>query len=257
MRYIRARGKGRWVPLALIGVGALMIVAVGGYYVYSLVARGQLGELDFSTYSEGQDQARGFASIYPGSLVPPLWWDDPRWAGSEYDSYDPALEGFVPIPDGLLAEAGSLTPPVGIEIPGISLVSTVKELEILNYGDARGWETPKDVVGHIPTTANPGEAGNVYLFGHLQSPVRGEGSVFRNLVRIPDLLRQGQPVYVVVHNGEGVSYLYQVVDSKQMPQEEFYPHPSSEALVTMVACVPAYVYDHRLVVTAKLVGMRG
>jgi sortase (surface protein transpeptidase) len=32
---------------------------------------------------------------------------------------------------------------------------------------------------------------------------------------------------------------------------------SLDSTITMVACVPAYIYDQRLLVTAKLVGVKG
>ena len=248
----------RWLPLAMLGVGAAILAIVGAYFVYSQVARSNLGDLN---YYVGDDKAGGtgeYTSIFPGNFVPPLAWTDPRWADVDYESYSSVLEGFTsPAGSGLPAESGELSPPVHIQIPSIALGSTVEELEVVNYGDARSWETPKNIVGHIPTTPNPGTMGNVYLFGHLQSPVRGEGSVFRNLARVPDLLRQGEKVYAVVQNEEGTEFLYRVTKTSVVHQDKFAVLPSPEAVITMVACVPAYVYDHRLLVTAELVGVRG
>ena len=234
-----------------------MLAAVGGYYAYSEVARSRLSDLNYYVGEGSSDRTGEHASIFPGSFVPPLAWTDPRWADVDYQAFAPVLEGFAPLAgSGLPAEDGGLSAPVQINIPSIGLASTVEELRVVNYGDARGWETPKDIVGHIPTTPNPGALGNVYLFGHLQSPVRGEGSVFRNLASVPDLLRKGREVYVVLRNEEDEEYLYQVTQTSQVHQTDFAIEPSSEAIITMVACVPAYVYDHRLLVTAKLVGVR-
>ena len=112
-------------------------------------------------------------------------------------------------------------------------------------------------VVHIPNTPNPGEAGTAYLFGHLQSPIRGEGSIFRNLIKIPDMLRNGEDVYVVIQNEEDREFLYLVSQTRSIPQEEFTLQSSSDATITLVACVPAYIYDHRLLVIAKLVGVKG
>jgi LPXTG-site transpeptidase (sortase) family protein len=242
----------------MIALGVLMLGTVGGYYLYSAMARSQLAELEYTVPLDETDHSGGFSSIYPGSLVPSLSWDDPRWADVDNDSNSALFQGFVPLErSGLPAEVGDLAAPTRIEIPSIGLRSTVKALEVINYGDARGWETPKDVVGHIPTTPNPGEAGNQYLFGHLQSPIRGEGSIFRNLTRIPDLLRKGQDIYVVIYNEEDRAFLYQISQTTVIPQEDFTLQSSSESTITLVACVPAYIYDHRLLVTAKLVGVRG
>ncbi|MCH7997560.1 MAG: sortase [Chloroflexi bacterium] len=257
LRAMRTCSKGRWVSLGMITLGVLMLGTVGGYYLYSVIARSQLGALEYTVPLDVTDQSGGFSSIYPGSLVPSLSWDDPRWTDVDYDSNSSLFEGFTPVDgSGLPPEAGRLSAPTRIEIPAIGLGSNVKALEVINYGDARGWETPKDVVGHIPTTNNPGEAGNGYLFGHLQSPIRGEGSVFRNLTRVPDLLRKGQDVYIVLYNEEDTAYLYQIVQTEVVKASDFAIEHTPDATITLVSCVPEYVYDHRLLVTAKLVGVK-
>lgn len=256
-RAVRTWSKRRWVPLSLIAAGVLLLSAVGGYYLYAAIAHSRLGEMEYAVPPDTMARSNNFASIYPGSVLPSLSWVDPRWSKVDDGSYDSLLEGFTPLDSSALAEVtGGLLAPVQIEIPAIGLVSTVKALEVVNYGDDKGWETPKDVVGHIPTTPHPGEAGNGYYFGHLQSPVKGEGSIFSSLPRISEQLRQGQDVYVVLYNEKGVAYLYQVSETEVIPQEQFFLQPSSEATITLVACVPEYVYDHRLLVTAKLVGVK-
>lgn len=242
----------------MMAVGMLLLSAVGGYYLYAAIANSRLGEMEYVVPPDTIAQPDSFASLYPGSLLPSRSWVDPRWSKVDDGSQTSPLEGFIPLDgNGLSKEAGSLTAPTRIEIPAIGLASTVKLLEVVNYGDDKGWETPKDVVGHIPTTPHPGEASNGYYFGHLQSPVKGEGSIFRNLPRISELLRQGQDVYVVLYNEKDTAYLYQVSESTVIPKEEFFLLSSAEATITLVACVPEYVYDHRLLVTAKLVGVKG
>ena len=258
LRAVRTWSKRRWLPLSMMAVGVLLLSAVGGYYLYAAMARSQLGEMEYVVPPDTIAQPDSFASLYPGSLLPSLSWNDPRWSKVDEGSQTSLFEGFTSLDgNGLSEVADGLTAPTRIEIPAIGLASIVKELEIVNYGDDKGWETPKDVVGHIPVTPHPGEAGNGYYFGHLQSPVKGEGSIFRDLPRISDLLRQGQDVYVVLYNEEGTAYLYQVSGVTVIPQEQFSLLVSSEATITLVACVPEYVYDHRLLVTAKLVGVKG
>ena len=239
-------------------MGAAILAIVIGYFVYSQMARSQLGDLNYYAGEDGQDLTGQYSSIFPGNLVPALAWTDPRRADVDYEGYASVLEGFTsPAGSGLPAEPDELSPPVLIQIPSIAMASTVEQLEVVNYGNARAWETPKDIVGHIPTTPNPGTMGNVFLFGHLQSPVRGEGSVFRNLAKVPDLLRKGEKVYVVLRNEEEREFLYRVTQTSVVHQDDFAVTESPEAIITMVACVPAYVYDHRLLVTAELVGVRG
>jgi LPXTG-site transpeptidase (sortase) family protein len=251
----------------MIAVGAVLVVSTAGYLIYSAIARSQLDDLQVtvpsqdltstSSPSDGTLLDSNFISIYPGNSLPSVYWDDPRWADVGYDAYTSAFEGFAPLDTGVSQGAtGPLSAPARLSIPAISLSSEVKTLEIIDLGDVRAWEIPKHVVGHIPETAKPGEIGNVYLFGHLQSPVKGEGSIFRKLPQIPDLLRQGEKVYLILYNEMGAAYLYQVFDTTVVHQDNFALESSSEALVTLVTCVPDWVYDSRLLVTARLVGVK-
>ena len=146
-------------------------------------------------------------------------------------------------------------PPTRLRIPALGLDARVQGLGIVDLGDARAYETPVRVVGHIPESAPPGVRGNVWLFGHLESPVRGEGSIFRNLPKVYDLLQQGQAVYVIADSADG-SFLYQVREFRRVPEEEMSLQRSNEPLLTMVTCWPRLKYDERILVTAELVGVR-
>ena len=131
----------------------------------------------------------------------------------------------------------------------------MSELAILDLGDRRRYETPNQVVGHIPGTANPGEQGNGWFFGHLESPVAGEGNVFKRLPDIARMLTNGDNVYVSVTNDGGV-YLYQVVESRVVHHTELWLYDSADATITLVTCSNRPYYDYRQVVTATLVGFR-
>ena len=146
-------------------------------------------------------------------------------------------------------------PPTRLRIPALGLDARVQGLGIVDLGDARAYETPVRVVGHIPESAPPGVRGNVWLFGHLESPARDEGSIFRNLPKVYDLLEQGQAVYVIADSADG-SFLYQVREFRTIPKEELSLQRSNEPLLTMVTCWPRLKYDERILVTAELVGVR-
>ena len=131
----------------------------------------------------------------------------------------------------------------------------MEELEIIDLGNSRSYETPDNAVGHIPGTPNPGEGGNGWFFGHLESPLRGEGNVFRRLPEIEELLRQ-DPVDIIIENDDG-GFLYRVVATTVVHQDDLALYGSDGVGVTLVACVPSRVYDHRLLVTAELIAQRG
>ena len=142
-----------------------------------------------------------------------------------------------------------------INIPIINLNSEIQELKLIDVGNSKEYNTPKNVVGHIPETAKPGEIGNSWYFGHLQSPLKDEGDVFRDLPIIAEKLKEGFPVYIVLYTETG-EFVYQVHSTKVIHQDELNLYNSKNATVTLVTCVPKLIYDHRLIITARLVGVR-
>lgn len=277
----------RLLGLVLVAVGALLVMVAGGYYLYGWIATRSLDSLKYGPdvappsplavsvmtlqglrgkspgdSSIGASRDGSVATPYPASqrLYPGEWlafnsWADP-WAAVPPSTLDEELaQGFLPLGQFVLGKTGTLPPATRIAIPAIELEADVQELQILDLGDSREYETPKHVVGHIPGTANPGEMGNGWLFGHLQSPIINEGSVFVDLPLIPEILRTGQRVYVVLDSPAG-SYLYEVYKTDVIHQDDFRLYDVEDARITLVTCVPPWTYDQRLLVTARLVGFR-
>lgn len=202
--------------------------------------------------------ASSYASIYPGYLIHPKDWHQPLWAGTDvYVPQERGLpEGYRPVtPADVGLAHGDRAAGVRIRIPLIDVDSPVKPLAIIERNGRKEYETPKHVVGHIPVTANPGELGNGWLFGHLESPFKGEGNVFHRLPEIPQLLVNGTPVYIILNSEDG-EYLYRAVSSRVVHQDELALYDSDEAIITLVTCARRPYYDYRQLVTARLVGVR-
>jgi sortase (surface protein transpeptidase) len=157
-----------------------------------------------------------------------------------------------------LAELGGvgLGPATRIRIPVLNIDTAVKELAVIRTADSSAWETPKHIVGHIPTTPVPGSDGQGWYFGHLESPIRGEGNVFQRLPEIVKLLERDDslPIYIFLES-EDRKFVYQVYRTEGMPQEELRISDSGIDDITLVTCTPRFVYDQRLLVTAALVGV--
>jgi sortase (surface protein transpeptidase) len=268
--------------LALLLAGALLLALNGIYFGYTSYARNQVGDVAASTPlliptedelwgsattgsaspsdvpvsdAEAQGSKNLFsdlASLYPGIRVAAQDWDQPRWAEPVVGTAAPP--GFRPVALEELSDRRT-APPTRIRIPAIDLDAEVRGLEILDLGDARQYETPKNVVGHIPESANPGMPNNGWLFGHLESPIRGEGSIFRQLPQVYDLLRQGEDVYVIIDSADG-SFLYQVRRFRTIPREELSLWDSDTPMVTLVTCWPRFKYGDRILVEAELVGVK-
>ena len=199
-----------------------------------------------------------YSAIYPGHRIHPKYWDRPLKAGSDDYTYGviPREDGFLEVASDSGLPKGSLSDAAHIRIPSIDVDSEVANLAILDLGDSKTYETPAHVVGRIPETSNPGETGNTWLFGHLESPIRGEGNVFRRLPEIPEILKNGDPVYVSLLNVEGEEFMYQVTSTAVVHRDDLSLYDTDDSTITLVTCVPRLIYDQRLVVSGKLVGVR-
>ena len=155
-----------------------------------------------------------YNSIYPGHKIHPKYWDSPLTAGADEYTYGVIWreDGFLEVSSSDGLPKGTLPDATHIKIPSIDVDSEITNLSILDLGDSRKYETPAHVVGRIPEASNPGEVGNTWLFGHLESPIRGEGNVFRRLPEIPEILNNGDPVYVTLLNAEGEEFMYQIIE---------------------------------------------
>lgn len=243
----------KWIGVASFLIGSVLLLLCIGYFSLSNFSRSQLIRLEYQISETRIDNPTNTG-------ISPEYWTNPRWADTAYIQANPNLgimRGFVPIdPDTLPKSIGSAPIPTKLSIPSIGLNSQIKELEVVNINDANAWETPKHIAGHIPTTSRPGERGILYLFGHLHSPVKGEGSVFRDLIKIPGLLENGREIHVLVENQHKVSFLYEINNSKVIHEDSFTLEKSDDSMLTLVACVPKYVYDHRLMVSGKLIAIK-
>ncbi len=162
---------------------------------------------------------------------------------------------YSPVPTTGTLTASAL-PATRIRIPAIGINSQIKELEVIDNGNSRAWETPKHVVGHIPTTAFPGDRGHGWYFGHLESPIRGEGNVFGRLPELAELFtsREESPFYVFLES-EDLKFVYQIYRTEIVHRNDFALQDSGENDITLVTCYPRFIYDQRLLVTAALVGV--
>ena len=137
-------------------------------------------------------------------------------------------------------------------VPGIGLRAAVEELEVVEEDDSRAWETPKHVVGHIPTTAKPGTSGQGWYFGHLESPISGEGNIFRRLPELAARFKRGEQFTIHLDAGSD-RYIYQVYRTDVVHASEFALSDSGLNDITLVSCWPQYEYSERVLVTAALV----
>ena len=281
--YTLSRGRIRRKLLSLPGVfllvvGLLLITGGVAYYGYANKARADLSQVSVSPALTGPiapeplvsppaaPQPASSVAVLPGisgSAVDSLGygggaslassWPAPLAHSTESRDFLIELRDFTPLDAGQAHPVGSQPGVARIILPTLGIDSVVEELGILGQGDNRAYETPANIVGHIPDSANAGEAGSSWYFGHLESPILGQGSVFYELLQVPEMLGQGQEVHVITDNGSH-QYLYRITSTEVVHQDELSLKDAGIASIHLVACVPALVYDHRLIVTGELAG---
>jgi len=258
----------RTLGLCLLLVGLLLFLGLGLFYARKIYVSGPSAASNISITNlnspptsivSSDELGTRYQTAFLGTELNPKYWGQMLWAGSDLPQGDVLPEGFRSIyhfgtyePRGARADR--------IVIPSIGVDSEIHGLAIMDTGDSREYETPKYVVGHIPETANPGEQGNGWYFGHLETPIQNEGNVFQGLPQLSVKLRRyietgEDPIYVMLYTAKG-GFLYQVVSTAIVHRDDLQLYDSNQSQITLVTCYPRWIYDHRLLVTAELVGVR-
>jgi len=148
-----------------------------------------------------------------------------------------SAQAAVPQPKPLL-------PANRIVIGSIELDAKVVELGTHEERGQLVWDTAAHAVGWYRTTALPGQGGNIVMSGHISSPLRGEGSIFR---RLPEV-KIGDTVLLETPDGQ---YRYAVFSREIVPPTAVgVMSPTPSETLTLITCYPDLVYSHRLVVQA-------
>lgn len=221
----------------------------------SVPANGTPNEGDAAVDSPLVNEPVSAAQLFPARWTNPRYWAEPEWAGAlPYGSADLPADFEYVNPAEIVSEPLNLASAETLEIPAIGLTTTVYDLQLFDEDGKGFWESPVDIVGHIPGTALPGETGAGWYFGHLESPVRGEGNIFHDLPDVVDLIKH-DPVDVIIGSADG-EFLYRVTKTGFIHRDDLVLDESSGSTVTLVASYPKLVYDHRLLVTAELLAYR-
>ena len=124
---------------------------------------------------------------------------------------------------------------------------------MLDLADSRAYQTPEDIMSHIPESANPGERGSAWFFGHQVSSVARDRNELSGLNLISSRVRKGQDTYAFIENVQ-TCYVYRIMSTSIMRQDDMTIFDTGDPTIHLVIPVPRWSYDHRLTVTGKLVG---
>lgn len=261
--YLFFRGRlqrriARFTGIFLLVFGVLLLASGGIYYGYSAKATSDLDRLVAVLEPRTVDPITGSSasnvSLFPGTALTADSWNNLYGYEPAYLREQTLLKGFSPIGEGGVIPE-NVPSSTRILVPAIGVDSTISELSILDLGDSRAYESPDNTVGHIPESANAGENGTAWFFGHTESPIGREGSVFFNLQKVPEKLRNGENVFIITDNGAN-QFLYRATSSQVVHQDDLQLDATPDADINLVSSVPRFVYNQRLVVSGELIALR-
>ena len=205
---------------------------------------------DFSKLLEGYGNDSFLKNIAPKS------WSDHDWLlpddiNDQLDNFDDFNLDLIDKSDITVELISGL--PEKISIPILGLTAPVENLEVVEKDGRKVYETPKNLVGRIPSSPEESDSFKGWYFGHLESPIKGEGNVFHDLPEIAEHLLNGNKVLISLEKS-GKQLVYQATQSEVVHESELKLYDPGNEKIVLVTCSNRPLYDHRQLVTATLVG---
>ena len=234
----------RWAGILLLAAGGALFAAGIAYYGYIFWLRASVddfaGRAHNATLLEesprGADGGIGASSV---SL--------PEGA---YDGRVKEL-GYTRMPSSAAWPIGTQPPATRLVVPGLGIDVKLDELRVTGSSIASFASGDNPAAGYSAISANPGERGAMWLFGPA-----GKGShTFSSLTRSAELMENGKEVLLFVNTG-GQNYLYAATHSEVVNAGELRLNSTDRATVHLVVPVPSGLYDHFLVLSGELVGVK-
>ena len=242
----------------LLVIGLLMLASGGAYYVYAANSKSNLEDMVSLATPRAVNSITGRTAssldLFPGKAIAAESWNDLFSYEPLYYRQHRMLDGFTSI-GGSGLEITDFQPATRIMIPSIGINSGISELALVDLGDSRHYESPNNTVGHIPKTGHADENQTSWFFGHTESPVSREGSVFFNLQKVPEKLRSGEDVFIITDHGDN-QFLYRATSSQVVHQSDLTLDATPSSDINLVSSVPRFVYDHRLIISGELVALK-
>ena len=244
---LRERSVLRVVGNSLIALGLIMLLGIGGWYGYA--------EWSNAQYVEEVKQKYGETAFEPPVNAAPEPTEVPLPTPLPVLNTGKAI-GIQKGEVGKQAQkAEDNSPPTRLYIPGVGIDSKVvpvgwRMIPKPGGGVKSEWDVADYAVGHHKNSANPGQAGNVVMSGHVDY----KGQVFKELHKV----NRGDEVIVYTEKGQ---YIYVVTDLKIVLEEgasdeqkranAAFMNPTPDPTLTLITCWPYGIDTHRLIVIAK------
>ena len=144
--------------------------------------------------------------------------------------------------------------PARIQIPILGIDTTIEPIGLTSNNEM---EIPQawDTVGWYQFGSRPGQSGNAVLAGHLDTNTGAPGIFWRL-----DELQAGDMILIGTEEGESLLFQIESLTSypyEQAPRQEIFG-PAESPQLNLITCSGNWsaqnqIYDHRLVVSARLV----
>src|SRR5581483_4147162 len=228
---------GRYLGNAMLAAGGSLVGAAAAYQIYRQQAEADLGSLRRGTVAIPGAPAAPTAAVQQPTTVEPatVAAGAPAAAGTApapptpADGSEPAVfAAQTPAPSAASVSPDLLPVRLRIESIGLNDAPVVEVGTRVDKGQLV-WETADHAVGHLLGTGLPGAVGNMVLAGHISSPLKGEGSIFKNLPGIANKLGSR----VSVQTGNGTWYHYTITGTNVvLPTDTWVMDPATAPVVT-------------------------
>ena len=235
----------RWVGIALLAAGVLLMAVGAAYYGNLFWLRSGVDDYAASR----ADTIQLAASEAPpapqdGKIVAPLALQPGAYT-------DAAAEmGFISVAQSEARPLGTLPAAKRLIVPALG-INVKMEQASLTGADVLAHSDAADSGGLDILRANPGERGALWFFGESGQ----SADKFGGLTRAPKLLTEGEDILILVDNGSR-TYVYAGTHTDVFRAADLRLSGSERATVHLTVPVPSGLYDHFLVLSGELVGVK-
>ena len=248
--YIQMRNRAqyyglRWAGISLLVVGALFIAGGVAYYGHLFWLRAGLDDYAAKRHGTIAIEEAVAADSGGGTSVSSV-----ALPSGSYNQKVAELD-FSPMPSSAAWPVGTQPPANRLAVPSLGIDVKLDELSVTGNSIANFASGDNPAAGYHTISANPGERGAMWLFGPA-----GKGAYsFGGLTQAPGILSEGEDVLMFV-NADGQRYLYLATHTDVIPASEMRLSSTDRATIHLVLPVPSGVYDHFLVLSGELVGVK-
>ena len=235
----------RWAGISLLAVGGILAAAGIAYYGYLYFLKAGLDDYEALRQDATLIEAAAPSGTEGGTGASVV--SLPAGAHSQRL----AELGYTEMPSSAAWPVGTQPAASRLIVPSLGIDAKLDAVSVSGSSIARYASADNPAAGYSSVTANPGERGAMWLFGPAGP---GVGS-FGSLTRAPGLITEGEELLMFVNTSER-NYLYAATHSEVVRGTDLRLNSSDRATIHLVIPVPDGWYDHFLILSGELIGVR-